>query len=142
MRYDYDEMSPITNNKCVICDYAKDGNVSKLCMESGYTTSTFHKYNGDEDMESLLELKMPDILVKTKKPDPLGYTWYLSVIPTVPAVLTPFPIEGSWKWAVIPSKDGHGQKPALFFEQDDFSTAMDTLQRLVNESRIKHEEEE
>jgi len=141
MKYDYDEMSPITNNKCVMCDYAKNGTVSKLCMESGYTTSTLHKYNDDEDLESLAEVKMPDILVSTKKIDPLGYSWYLSVIPTVPAVLTPFPTDGTWVWAVIPNGTGEDKKPAMLFAQEDFSKAMDELQRMINESRTKQEEE-
>ena len=52
MKFDYDEMSPITGNKCVLVEPNNDGSLSKMCMESGYTMNTNHHFKDDEDMAS------------------------------------------------------------------------------------------
>ena len=40
MKIDYDEISPITGNKCVIVEADENTNIeSRICMESGYSTA-------------------------------------------------------------------------------------------------------
>ena len=44
MNIEYDEISPITGNLCVVVEAdPKVGRVSYLCMESGYTTTDYYK---------------------------------------------------------------------------------------------------
>ena len=41
IKLDYDEVSPITGNKCVIVEADKEsGEEHRMCMESGYVTRT------------------------------------------------------------------------------------------------------
>ncbi len=49
LKIDYDEISPITNNKCVIVEAEEStGEEHRMCMESGYITRTVLKHNSDE----------------------------------------------------------------------------------------------
>jgi hypothetical protein len=48
MKLDYDEISPITGNKCVITEADEDTNItSYMCMESGFTTTDQMKIGSD-----------------------------------------------------------------------------------------------
>lgn len=48
MKLDYDEISPITGNKCVITEGDEDTNItSYMCMESGFTTTDQMKIDSD-----------------------------------------------------------------------------------------------
>ena len=48
MNIEYDDISPITGNKCVVIEAdEKTGIESRMCMESGYTTSDTFKIDSD-----------------------------------------------------------------------------------------------
>ena len=49
LKLDYDEISPITRNKCVIVEAdTETGEEHRMCMESGYMTRSSFKFNSPE----------------------------------------------------------------------------------------------
>lgn len=101
MKFDYDEISPITGNKCVLVEDIGSGVEQKICMESGYMTmSIYHESN---DQFEVLENNIPDMIVAKKVVDDLGFNWYLTVLNTEQGCLTPIPSEddpNGFKWMV------------------------------------------
>ena len=48
MNLDYDMISPVTGNKCVIVEADEQSNInSYMCIESGYTTTDNFKIDSD-----------------------------------------------------------------------------------------------
>lgn len=48
MNIEYDDISPITGNKCVVIESDENTGIeSRMCMESGYTTSDTFKIDSD-----------------------------------------------------------------------------------------------
>ena len=138
MKFDYDEISPITNNKCVLVDTS--AGTSKMCMESGYNTGDAFRYDDDEEKMVKAEAAMPDIVVSTKTTDELGFTWYLSIVPTIAGTLIPMPYGTGHTWTIIPNKELFKELPAIHFPMGNFVDAMDELQRMQNGIGIKSEE--
>jgi hypothetical protein len=103
-RFTFDEISPITNNLCVLVDKdSSTGLWSKLCTESGYTTNSF-LVEGSKTLEELKE-KIPKFVYELIKYDK-GYAWVLSMNSTSKASM--FPIldtnTSDYKWQVVPFK--------------------------------------
>lgn len=101
-RFTFDEVSPITNNLCVLVDKdSSTGLWSKLCVESGYTTNSF-LVEGSKTLEELKE-KVPKFVYELIKYDK-GYAWILSMNSTSKASM--FPIldteTSDYKWQVVP----------------------------------------
>ena len=86
MKLEYDEVSPFTGNKCVLIEADPSTNVeSRICMESGYTTSDKFQITNDgtnSDIERY-ETMIPQLYKDTKYIDhTLGQVWYLSTLRT------------------------------------------------------------
>jgi hypothetical protein len=47
LKVDYDEISPITGNFCVMVETLEDGSKSYICMESGYCTNDYFKVDSE-----------------------------------------------------------------------------------------------
>jgi len=101
MKIDYDDISPITGNKCVIIESdEKTNEESRLCMESGYTTkdswktgSDIIKHYEEHVTELMRELKFED--------DKSGLTWYPSTMVTPTVMLYPKGQDiAEWCWEV------------------------------------------
>lgn len=107
MKRTYDEVSPITNNLCVIVDRDDALNtISKICMESGYTTNSF-LINDEKIMENL-KSKIPRIAFDFKIVDRFNQVWIPAMTTTEKAAIYPIPNEtdpDSFKWQVTPIKD-------------------------------------
>jgi hypothetical protein len=107
MKRTYDEVSPITNNLCVIVDTDDVLNTtSKLCMESGYTTNTFLK--NEEKIMDVLKSRIPRIAFDFKIVDRFNQVWIPTMKSTEKAAIYPTPDETdneSFKWQVTPIKD-------------------------------------
>ena len=80
MNLDYDEISPITGNKCVLIEADENTNIeSRICMESGYTTSERLKIDSDHIAE--YEQTITEFMRDTKYIDnKLGCVWYPTFI--------------------------------------------------------------
>ena len=72
MKLDYDEISPITGNKCVVVEADEKANLqSYLCMESGYTTTDQLIKGGPhiEQFESQITELMLDLKYEDEETD-------------------------------------------------------------------------
>lgn len=88
MRLNYDEISPITGNLCVMVemDSTKNQNM-RLCMESGYQTFDSWK-EGSEIVEKFLAAS-PELIKSTKFVDETGNVWVKIIMMTPEVVLNP-----------------------------------------------------
>ena len=65
LKIDYDEISPITKNKCVIVEADEStGEEHRMCMESGYITRTALKFNSDACKQ--FEQGCSELMIKLK----------------------------------------------------------------------------
>tara|TARA_R110000868_G_scaffold9099_9_gene46058 strand:+ start:590 stop:1078 length:489 start_codon:yes stop_codon:yes gene_type:complete len=92
MRLNYDEISPITGNMCVMVepDSTKNQNM-KLCMESGYQTFDSWK-DGSEIVDTFLAAS-PQLIKNTSVVDATGNVWVKIIMMTPDVVLNPDLIE-------------------------------------------------
>ena len=143
MKFNYDEISPITGNKCVLVEVDANNNQHKMCMESGYTCNSQHHFKNDEDMAAIIEDKMPDFIVQSKVIDDLGFHWYLAHITTPYGSLYPIPSSDTeYSWVVNPVIDGQLRMDSIVkYESNQFEDALDGLTQLLNQERNKEEEE-
>jgi hypothetical protein len=75
IKLDYDEISPITNNLCVIVEALENGMNSYMCMESGYVTNDMLR--ADSDMISQYEENISQLMCDVKYIDETrGLVWY------------------------------------------------------------------
>lgn len=88
MRLNYDEISPITGNMCVMVepDSTKNQNM-KLCMESGYQTFDSWK-DGSEIVEKFLSVS-PQLIQHSAVVDENGNVWVKVIMMTQDVVLNP-----------------------------------------------------
>ena len=76
MKLEYDSVSPITGNECVIIEAdEKTGTNSYMCMESGYTTTDNFKIDSEhvETYETQITELMKNIKFEDKE---TGLVWY------------------------------------------------------------------
>jgi len=80
MNLNYDEISPITGNKCVLIEADENTNIeSRICMESGYTTNDYLKI--DSDHIAKFESTITEYMSEMKYVDnELGCIWYPTFI--------------------------------------------------------------
>tara|TARA_R110002012_G_scaffold272708_2_gene458338 strand:- start:224 stop:703 length:480 start_codon:yes stop_codon:yes gene_type:complete len=80
MDIQYDEISPITGNKCVLIEADENTNIeSRICMESGYTTNERLKIDCDDIAK--YELTITEYMRTMKYVDnDLGCIWYPTFI--------------------------------------------------------------
>lgn len=155
MKLDYDEISPITNNHCVIVEADDTTNVtSYMCMESGYTTTDNMKI--DSDTVKNYEKHITDLMVKTQfKDKERGLVWYLAFL-NIPGVAMLYPSgddSNSIKWHVaqvieltpeerkqypVPGKTDEyytsrlDLENAKVFEKTEFESALDSFYEILN----------
>jgi len=80
MNLNYDDISPITGNKCILIEADENTNIeSRICMESGYTTSERLKIDSDHITE--YEQTITEFMREMKYIDKeLGCVWYPTFI--------------------------------------------------------------
>ncbi len=78
MKIDYDEISPITGNKCVIVEADENTNIeSRICMESGYSTADTLK-QGSNTIEKYEQGLSKFMCEKKFIDETSGLIWYPS----------------------------------------------------------------
>ena len=148
LKLDYDSISPITNNKCVLEEANEtDNSISYLCMESGY--SSHEKLIEGSEYQTNFEKALTSLMIECKIIDENKKAWYPSFMRTPHAMLY---IDGKtkekfvWKVAKIVELIGEERKKypvpgkeneyytskldvenAIKFEGTDFETALDTF---------------
>jgi len=87
LKLDYDDISPFTGNKCILIESDETTNVeSRICMETGYTTTERLKFDSDAVAE--YETRIPQLYKDTKYADNLlEQIWYLVTLRTPVACL-------------------------------------------------------
>jgi len=75
LKAEYDEMSPITNNLCVLVEEISHGMKSYICMESGYVTNDHLKIGSD--LIPVHESSLSQLMRDVKYNDEVrGLVWY------------------------------------------------------------------
>ena len=161
MNIDYDEISPITGNKCVVVEAEPENNViSYICMESGYTT-TDQLVTGGLYIEQY-EAKLTELMIDAKFEDEkTKLTWYPTFMQMPGGMLYPDGTVHNLKWKVakvipligeerleypIPGREGEYYTSTLdvenanIYDTGDFKIALDELYNIVKET-IEHEQQ-
>ena len=152
IKSDYDEVSPITGTKCVLVEEVEEGLLSKICMESGYTTF-IPSCHPDNPIFEEFEKTLPDFIRERAFIDEFGFRWYLSIINVPPAgMLFPEPDEDSFIWIggkfidIVDTDTGEHQfefdwDNAGKYAANDFSSAMDDLSAIMATYHSMHHSE-
>ena len=154
LKLDYDSISPITNEKCVIEEANEtDNTVSYLCMQSGYSSHQ-NLIEGSEYQEKF-ETALTTLMKSCKYVDENKKAWYPSFMRTPFAMLY---IDGDskekfvWKVANIVPILGEERKKypivgkpdqyhtsrldvdnAKIYNKDDFANALDHVYSIVKQ---------
>jgi hypothetical protein len=154
MNINYDEISPITGNKCVLVEADETTNIeSRICMESGYTTNERLKIDSDDITR--YESTITEFMCTMKYVDEeLGCIWYPTFInlPNGMVYCEPKDDKLVWKTAnvieiseverlkyPIPNKEGEyftsrlDVENAKTYDKYDFKSALDELYSIVLE---------
>ena len=158
---DYDEISPVTGNKCVIVEAdPKTGEEHRMCMESGFVTRTGLVFESAECTKH--EAKCTELMKKLQLVDMnLNSVWYPTFMQMPGGMLY---CEGktsqSWSWKVakvipifgderkkypVPGKEGEFHTSRLdvdsakTYDNNDFQTALDELYNIIKEA-YNHED--
>lgn len=117
LKLDYDEVSPITQNKCVIVEAdTETGEEHRMCMESGYMTRSSFKFNSPECANH--EKGCSALMIKLRMNDNnLGTTWYPTFM-QLPGVMM--------------YVEGQGQVP------NDYNWSVAKVVPIVGEDRLKY----
>ena len=152
LKLDYDEVSPITENKCVIVEGDdKSGEEHRMCMESGYVTSTSlvpesktckrHELGCTELMKQikLVDMNLNSVWYPTFMQMPGGmlycegtvkkWNWKVAkVIPIIGDERLNYPVVGKPKEYHTSRLDVEN---ANTYDKEDFASALDNLYSIV-----------
>jgi hypothetical protein len=75
INFDYDTISPITGNKCVIEEAnPHDNSISYLCMESGFTSH--ENLDDNSEFQTSYEKSLTELMINCKFLDNENKAWY------------------------------------------------------------------
>ena len=154
MNLEYDQISPITNNKCVLVEADETTNTeSYLCMESGYTSSDklqIGSLNVTNYESSITELMRNEKFVDEER----NLVWYPAFMPVPGAMLYCEGEPNNWQWKVarvvqitgaerihypVVGKEGEYHTSRLdvdnakVYNKLDFESALNELYNIVGE---------
>lgn len=158
IKLEYDEISPVTNNECVIVEAdTKSGEEHRMCMESGFVTRT--SLVPDSKACELHEQGCTELMKKLKLVDlNLNSVWYPTFMQTPQAMLYcegngKTPEDYNWALAKVVTIDGDerlkypvpGKEGEYFtskldvdnaekFPAHSFETVLDMFYKILQES--------
>jgi len=133
MKIDTTHKSPFTNKKSVVVE--SDGNnETRLCMDTGFTTSSEYKINSEkiEEFESTTSE-----LIRTLRytDEELGQYWYPTTIMFSDGVIYPSGHHTNWNWSFSPiipiSKEERENYPVPGKDGSFYDTRLATEQSKV-----------
>ena len=156
LNLDFDDVSPFTGNNCILIEADETTNSeSRICMETGYTTSDRFKIGSAAIAE--YEITVPQLYRDTKYIDPiLNQVWYLATLRTPLGCLYADGFnKDDYKWKLAPVRELSadekvnypvaGKDPIEYhthiididnpeiFEQGKFQEAMDKFYSLIGQ---------
>ena len=153
MKLEYDRISPITGNECVIEEAnQRDNSVSFLCMESGYSSHE-HLIEGSE-FQKKYERHLTELMMILKFIDDDKRAWYPTFMQMPGGMLYCEGTEELWNWKVakivaiigeerkkypIVGKEGEYHTSRLdvenanMYDKENFAAALDELYTIVKE---------
>ena len=161
IQLDYDAISPLTGNKCVLIEADEATNQeSRICMETGYTTRDIWKL--DSPAITTYENHISTLMTDTKYIDSsLNQVWYLATMTSPYCVLYPIgksKTDYSWEVAKIIELKGEERKNypvpgkeneyytsrldtdnAKGFVQGDFASAIDYFYTVIAEAQERND---
>jgi hypothetical protein len=153
LNLDYDEISPITGEKCVLVEPDEQtGEESRLCMQSGYTTK--ESWKTDSEAVEAYESHITTLMYNLRYIDTgRGVNWYPATMTMPMAILYPAGDSAdNWRWQVSKIVDIIGEERtkypvpgreneyftqridvenAINFESTDFISALDYFYGLM-----------
>ena len=155
LNLEYDDISPFTGNKCVLIEAdEKTGMESRICMESGMTTTD--RFTVGARAVEQYEKFIPELYKDTKYVDKLlNQVWYLSTMRTHVACLYAMGTtkdDYQWKLALVKELNSEESKKypiegkegefhthivdvdnAETYERNDFKTAIDKFYSIMGQ---------
>ena len=154
MKLEYDKISPITGNKCVLEEAnVHDNTVSYLCMESGFTSH--ESLLEESDFQSRYERSVTELMLSLKFIDDDNRAWYPTFMQLPGGMLY---VEGEstekWNWRVaqvvpiegeerlqypVPGKENEYYTSRLdvdnakTFDKNNFENALEELYSIIKE---------
>ena len=156
MNVDFDDISPITGNKCVVIEADQNNDTeSYLCMESGYTTTDQLKKDSKvlEQYEQVITqlmidakfedevtgliwypafMQMPGGMLFCKGESPKSFNWEVAkVVPIIGEERLKYPVigkEGEYHTSRLDVDN------AKSYNKQDFKSALDELYTIVKET--------
>jgi len=155
MKLEYDSISPITGNKCVLIEADERTNLeSLLCMESGFTS--YKKLEEGSEFQKKYEEHLTDLMRSCKVIDDDNLAWYPIFMQLPGGMLYSEGIsKNDWKWKVarvvllneeeqkeypIIGKEGEYHTSrldvdnAITYDNNNFQQALDELYNIVRET--------
>ena len=126
MKLDYDGISPITGNKCVLAEAHPESNTtSYLCMESGFTS---HEHLiEDSDFQKAYEANCTELMVSCKIIDEDKLSWYPTFMQMPGGMLySQGENKHSWEWKVakvVPLLGEERKKYPIVGKEDQYHTS-------------------
>ena len=156
---DYDEISPVTGNKCVIIEAdTETGDEHRMCMESGYVTRSSLKFGSDAVTE--YEKGCTELMIKLRCADnnlntmwyptfmqmagamlycegegrvPSDYNWSVAkVVPIIGEERLKYPVPGTEKQYYTTRLDVDNAEK---YKGYDFETALDRFYQILKEKQ-------
>ena len=125
MKLDYDRISPITGNECVIEEANEvDNSVSLLCMESGYCSHE-HLIDGSE-FQKKYETRLTELMLVLKFVDDDNKAWYPTFMQMPGGMLYIEGDEDIWNWKVakiVPIIGEERLKYPVLGKEDEYHTS-------------------
>tara|TARA_R110001592_G_scaffold21149_3_gene85828 strand:+ start:656 stop:1135 length:480 start_codon:yes stop_codon:yes gene_type:complete len=159
MKLEYDGISPISGNKCVLEEAnVHDNTVSYLCMESGFTSHE-HLLEGSE-FQTRYETTITDLMLSLKLTDDDNKAWYPTFMQLPGGMLYAEGTSESWNWKVaqvinmegderlqypVPGKTDEYYTSRLdvdnakTYDNDNFEIALNELYSIIKEA-VSHED--
>ena len=155
MKLEYDSISPITGNKCVLIEAdEKTNSESFLCMESGF--SSFDKLIEGSNFQQNYEDRCTDLMIACKVIDENNLAWYPTFMQLPGGMLYSdgtSHLDWHWKVARVISLNEEEQKQypiigkegeyhtsrldvdnAIAYDNNNFQEALDELYNIVRET--------
>ena len=148
---DYDEISPITKNKCVIVEAdTETGEEHRMCMESGYVTRSSFKQKSKELIahENGCSALMKKMRINDNKLDVVWYPTFMQMSGVMMYIEGQGKVPGDYNWCVakvvpivgderlkypVPGKEGEYHTTrldvdnAVTFKGNEFETALESF---------------